>query len=554
MNLLTCITLLAGAYARRIELNWDVGYVQVNRDGYKTRTAIGVNGKLPIPPVYADEGDMLALTVHNSLNHSTSIHAHGILQTGSNYMDGAAMVTQCGIPPGDTFTYEIYLNQTGTYWLHGHDHDELADGLRTPLIIRDKQSPYDYDGEYVLGLEDWYDASFQERMDLTTDPTKPFPPPPSYPYALINGANANFTKPMVFVPGSTYRVRLVNMAATEWFKFSMPGHEMFVIEADGVYSDPFAIAAMTIGPGQRYSVLVKAHDTNTLNYQYLVELYASFVPHIDGMNPRYYSGTIRYSENAVEIAADKQEALSQIPEDVSLAWDWDIQLQSRAHNPLLPATRSFDIVIGGAHFSDGVTRDLINNSSYAPPMVPSLYTAKSTGQWALNPTTYGPNSNAIVLDYEESVEFVIHNPSRLPHAMHQHGYTFQIVEYGPIDDSVATSQGVIPPDTPAPLRRFDRWPMERDTVVVLPMQYVKIRFRANNIGTWLHHCHILAHQRLGMAMTVVVAPDLVQQLLPIPDSMYKLCRKQKIKTQGNAAGNPGLDLTGLPEMPYIMSF
>ncbi|KAJ2316938.1 hypothetical protein GGI00_006892, partial [Coemansia sp. RSA 2681] len=62
---------------------------------------IGANGKLPIPPVTMTAGDTLALTVHNSLNVTTSIHTHGIFQNGTNFMDGPASVTQCGIPPGD---------------------------------------------------------------------------------------------------------------------------------------------------------------------------------------------------------------------------------------------------------------------------------------------------------------------------------------------------------------------------------------------------------------------------------------------------------------------
>ena len=36
----------------------------------------------------------------------TSIHWHGIHMTNKVYMDGVAMVTQCPIPPHNSYVYE----------------------------------------------------------------------------------------------------------------------------------------------------------------------------------------------------------------------------------------------------------------------------------------------------------------------------------------------------------------------------------------------------------------------------------------------------------------
>ncbi|KAJ2698001.1 ferroxidase fet3 [Coemansia sp. IMI 209128] len=63
---------------KRVAVNWDVGYVDIDRTGYGVVQGIGVNSALPIPPVMLTVGDTLALTVHNSLNLTTSIHAHGL--------------------------------------------------------------------------------------------------------------------------------------------------------------------------------------------------------------------------------------------------------------------------------------------------------------------------------------------------------------------------------------------------------------------------------------------------------------------------------------------
>ena len=52
------------------------------------------------------------------------------------------------------------------------------------------------------------------------------------PVTSAVGFNENATLP--FVPGRTYRLRIINTAAFVSFYFWVDGHEMRVIEADGV--------------------------------------------------------------------------------------------------------------------------------------------------------------------------------------------------------------------------------------------------------------------------------------------------------------------------------
>ncbi|KAJ2258202.1 ferroxidase fet3, partial [Coemansia sp. RSA 455] len=267
-TLVAAATLLLGQAARVVH-DWDIGYLNVNRDGYTTRRAIGVNGQLPFPPVYATKGDVLVINVHNSLDVPTSIHAHGLFQKGTSYMDGAGLITQCGIPPGDNFTYEINADQAGTFWIHGHYNHQNVDGLRTPLVIYDTEpAVLDYDEDMLISLEEWYVNEFKVRMEEVLNPLVPFPPPPSFPYGLINGINGNETTPITFVPGKKYRLRVINMSSTEWFKFSLPGHQLQIIEADGIDSVPHSVDGLDLGPGQRYSAVVTARDTDLYNYQY----------------------------------------------------------------------------------------------------------------------------------------------------------------------------------------------------------------------------------------------------------------------------------------------
>lgn len=96
--------------------------------------------------------DTLVINVVNKLNEPTSLHSHGLFQTGNAQMDGPSMVTQCPIPVGGNFTYTIPIEQHGTYWIHGHNKGHYVDGLRAPLIIHNTKEAYTYDEEHVIAL------------------------------------------------------------------------------------------------------------------------------------------------------------------------------------------------------------------------------------------------------------------------------------------------------------------------------------------------------------------------------------------------------------------
>ncbi|KAI8323256.1 hypothetical protein GQ54DRAFT_296830 [Martensiomyces pterosporus] len=527
------------SHGARVVYDWDVTYVTVNRDGYNTRRAIGVNNELPIPPIEATIGDTLVLNVHNSLDVPTSVHSHGLFHRGTNYLDGATMVTQCGIPPGESFTYEYVVRQTGTFWMHGHNLHQNSDGLRTPLIIHDDgDAPFEYDEEFHFSFEDWYPSEFAARIKVTLDPNGPFPPSPTFPYALINGYNGNDTKPIRFKPGRTYRIRVVNMSTTEWFKFSLPGHKLRVIEADGIYSEPLEVDGLDLSPGQRYSALVTAYDSDEYNYNYKVTLYADFVPNNAGMSPRYYQGLVEYSKDA--------PLKDVVVDETAMVYAKDIELSALDHEPELPVDRSIALSIGNNPYSNGLHLDHINNITYAQPLIPSLYTALTMGDLATNEEVYGPQTHAIVLNHNEVVELVISNPNDLPHPLHLHGHAFQITEYGPVSTPIPPKFGN------PPVVMYSGAPMKRDTMSIPEYQYIKVRFKADNPGVWLLHCHMDIHFAMGMVLTFIEAPDVLQETQKPTQLQLDHCAMQGIKTSGNAAGNQGLDLTGLPTPPTVV--
>jgi iron transport multicopper oxidase len=87
--------------------------------------------------------------------------------------------------------------------------------------------------------------------------------------------------------------------------------------------------------------------------------------------------------------------------------------------------------------------------------------------------------------------------------------------------------------------------------------YATIRFKADNPGIALFHCHIEWHVEAGLTISFIEAPEQLQALkLRLPDSHNDACKKLGIPLKGNAAGNYGtnaqwLNLTGANTDPVL---
>ena len=123
---LTAAVVLSNAVANAADLtyNFDVGWVTANPDGAFERPTIGINGQWPLPAITATRGDRIVVNVKNNLgNQTTSLHFHGIYMNGTTNMDGTVGVTQCAIPPGDSFTYDFKV------WIPLHANKHSPDCL-----------------------------------------------------------------------------------------------------------------------------------------------------------------------------------------------------------------------------------------------------------------------------------------------------------------------------------------------------------------------------------------------------------------------------------------
>ncbi len=157
------------------------------------------------------------------------------------------------------------MNQPGTYWYHSHDKGQYPDGLRGPFIITDPNSPYkdQVDEEIVVSLSDCYHAQMAVWIPKFINKANPTGAEPVPQAALMNDTQ-NLTVPVQ--PGKTYMFRVVNIGAFAGQYLWFEGHNMTIIEVDGVYTDPAEAEFIYLGAAQRYSFLVTTKNETSANY------------------------------------------------------------------------------------------------------------------------------------------------------------------------------------------------------------------------------------------------------------------------------------------------
>lgn len=153
-----------------------------------------------------------------------------------------------------------------------------------------------------------------------------------------------------------------------------------------------------------------------------------------------------------------------------------------------------------------------------------------------NPQVYGTYTISHVLEHNQVIEIVLNNADAGKHPFHLHGHNFQVV-YRSEEEA-----GVFVDDDSVTLPKV---PMRRDTLFVQPNGNFVIRYRSDNPGVWLFHCHIEWHMVQGLVATIVEAPEEIHGL-DIPEDHLNVCKAGSIATLGNAAANTDdvLDLTG----------
>ncbi|KAJ8087816.1 laccase, multicopper oxidase, benzenediol:oxygen oxidorectuctase [Marasmius tenuissimus] len=471
----------------------------VSPDGF-TRGAVVAGDSTIGPLIVGNKGDEFQLNVVNNLNdntmlQSTSIHWHGFFQRESPWADGVASVTQCPIAKGNSFLYDFRSqDQAGTFWYHSHLSTQYCDGLRGAMVVYDPQDPhaslYDVDDEStVITIADWYHTKAKEIVFGTPQST------------LINGlgrwSDANATTPLAVITvesGKRYRFRIVNVACNPHYQFYIEGHSFSVIEADSVNHEPVNADSVTIYAGQRYSLVMEANQP-VGNYWIRADPNAGASGFVNGIN----SAILRY------VGAPEEEPEVSVSEFAPAT-----PLNEADLKPLTNPGAPGDPTIGGVDvamhlnfgFADG--RFTLNGNTFTPPTVPVLLQILSGAQSA---TDLLPEGMVFPLPANASVELSFSGGLLgIEHPMHLHGHAFDVVRVAGSDTYNYAN------------------PIRRDVVSLgQASDNVTLRFRTDNPGPWIMHCHIDWHFEAGFAVVFAERTDEWNALPAPPTSWDNLC-------------------------------
>ncbi|KAH9328939.1 hypothetical protein KI387_001047, partial [Taxus chinensis] len=268
----------------------------------------------------------------------------------------------------------------------------------------------------------------------------------------------NDTTRILIEAGKTYLLRIVNAAMNHPFFFKIAQHNMTVVAVDAVYTKQYEIDVLLIQPGNTMDVLLTASQQSGLYY----------------MGARIVDEEMLITEGFGVISCPNNSCAG-----------------LRGSRPVGSFNNiSFvrlDIAILKAYYFgiDGeFTREFPDN----PPLVFDYTGNVLTSLWEPKSET-----RVKVLKFNSSVQIVFQNTGILTienHPLHLHGQDFYVVGQGFGNYNSQTD--------PSNFNLVD--PQMLNTVGVPTGGWAAIRFKAENPGAWLLHCHFESHSELGFDM------------------------------------------------------
>ncbi|WP_298576391.1 copper resistance system multicopper oxidase [uncultured Luteimonas sp.] len=540
----------------------DIGTSLVNFTG-QPRPAITINGSLPAPLLRWREGDTVSLRVTNHLppGTQTSIHWHGILLPAN--MDGVPGMSFDGILPGESYLYRFTLKQSGTYWYHSHSMQQEQAGLYGAIIVDPREpAPYQWDREHVVLLSDWTDldpADLFARLKKAPHHDNWYKPTvadffrdvrrdglaatladrrawgamrmtPSdlsdvnahtYTY-LMNGVTPAGNWTGEFRPGERVLLRLVNASAMTHFDVRIPGLKMTVVAADGQYVHPVSVDELRMGAAETYDVIVEpsGQDAYTLFAQDMgrtghargtLAVRAGLQAPVPAVDPRPlltmddmgHGGHGRHAaapEGGCGAAMAAEGACGARPAPASHdahaahgGGGMQSHPASESGNPLVdmqtmtPSPRLDDPGIGLRGNGRRVLTYADLKSVFDDPdgrepgrtVELHLTGHMEKFSWSFDGIPFA-SAEPLRLNYGERMRIVLVNDTMMQHPIHLHGL------WSDLEDEAGGFM------------------VRKHTIDMPPGTRRSYRVRADALGRWAYHCHLLYHMDAGMMREVRV--------------------------------------------------
>nr|BCM26534.1 laccase-like multicopper oxidase 2 [Pseudothemis zonata] len=545
-------------------------------DGFE-KGVLTINRQIPGPSIQVCEGDKIVIDVDNQMQGmEVTLHWHGLWQQGTQYYDGVPYVTQCPISEGSTFRYQFKAGNPGTHFYHAHTGLQKLDGLYGSFIVRQTPSEevhahlYDYDlTTHVMLVSDWMHEVAQERFPGRLQRT-----PGQEPENILINGKGQYQDPntgymtntpleiFTVTPGRRYRFRFINSFCTVCpAQLTIQGHPMLIIASDGEPVHPVVVNTIISFTGERYDFVITADQNvdaywiqirglgecgNTRAQQLGVLRYARAPYEPVSPRPTYDYGLAQgvvlnpldaicnverpdaICVSQLKNARSVDEGILQEHPDVKIFLPFRFLLyqpeqlfQPHLYNRFLVAPNGDHVI------------SLVDGISFVfPPSPPLSQIEDIPPEMFCNgdnrPPECGENcmcTHKVDIPLNAIVEVVLVDEVQQPnlsHPFHLHGYAFNVVGIGRSPDQQIKKislKHALDLDRRGLLHRQFNLPPAKDTIAVPNNGYVVLRFRANNPGYWLFHCHFLFHTVIGMNLVVHVGTH--ADLPPIPPNFQR---------------------------------
>jgi FtsP/CotA-like multicopper oxidase with cupredoxin domain len=507
-----------------------IGETPMNFTG-STKIAQVINGSIPGPVLRWHEGDTVTLRVANRLDEDTSIHWHGLVLPAD--MDGVPGLSFHGIRPGETYVYRFDVRQAGTYWYHSHSGFQEQRGVYGPLVIDPREpDPIAFDREHVILLSDWTDerpervfAKLKKQSDyynfhkrtltdffkdarrqgfgatvadraawggMRMNPTDLADVGGATYTHLMNGVTPAGNWTGLFRSGERVRLRIINGSAMTYFDVRIPGLKMTVVAADGMRVHPVTVDEFRIATAETFDVIVEpsGQDAFTVFAQAMDRAaYAAGTLAVrDGLrapvpalDPRVVL-TMADMGHGGDHAGHTMAGMAEPAHPPAEAGNPLVDMQttmamSRLEDPGIGLRKNGRRVLS---YSD-LASVFADPDGREPGRTIELHLTGHMEKfaWSFDGIKFS-DAEPLRLIYDERLRIVLVNDTMMTHPIHLHGM-WSDLENDAGDFMVRKHTIDMPPGT----RRT-------------------YRVRADALGRWAYHCHLLFHMEAGMFREVRV--------------------------------------------------
>ena len=413
------------------------------RDGQTTRGMMSFAADGPPPVLRLRRGEKTTIDVTNNLDEPTTVHWHGLRIP--NHQDGVPYLTQWPIMQGETARYSFAAPDAGTFWYHPHCNtlQQMGRGMTGALIVEDDED-IGFDRDLVLNLRDFRlgaDGQFTEMFQARKA---------ARGGTLGTVMTANWrVQPTYDVPaGGIVRLRLIATDVTRIYRLSLAGADAKLIALDSHPTPPrYQPTEIVLAAGQRADLAVRVPEAE---------------------------GEIAILSTAV---SDRPVPLARL-RAVGRSAGRDLhELRPLSPNPIAePVLTEAEIIpfVFGWAPADRPTSSICGTLGYT--------------FWSINRAPWpgdlpkAPGALAL-LKNGRSYILRLRNETRYNHPIHLHGLTFRLL---------ASNRRALPP-------------LLTDTALLQANETMDIALVADNPGDWAFHCHVIEHQKTGLAGYIRVA-------------------------------------------------